>query len=56
MVISFIEFVIVNSKVSLTFSNVEVMFQLLVTRAVTEFESNALFNLITKENENAKSQ
>jgi hypothetical protein len=27
-----------------------------VTKAVTEYESNALFNLITKENENAKSK
>jgi hypothetical protein len=30
------------------------MFQLLVTKAVTEHDSNALFNLITKENEQSK--
>ena len=32
------------------------MFQLLVSKAVTEYESDALFNLITKENETAKSK
>jgi hypothetical protein len=34
---------------------VEQMFELLVTRAVTEHESNALFTLLTKENEQARS-
>ena len=56
MVIGFIEYVLVNSKVTLSYENVEKMFQLLVSRAVTEYESNALFELITKENENAKSK
>lgn len=56
MVISFIEFVLINSKVNLSFENVEKMFQLLVSKAVTEYESDALFNLITKENETAKSK
>jgi hypothetical protein len=56
VVISFIEFVLINSKVNLSFENVEKMFQLLVSKAVTEYESDALFNLITKENETAKSK
>ena len=56
MIISFIEYVIVNSKIVLSFDHIEKMFQLLVTRAVTEFESNALFELITKENEAARSK
>lgn len=56
VVMSFIEFVLVNSKVTLTFENIEKMFNLFVGRAVTEFESNALFQLITKENESAKSK
>ena len=55
VVMSFIQFLIMNSRVSLSFSNVEQMFQLLVTKAVTEHESNALFNFITKENEQSKS-
>ena len=53
---SFIEFVLVNSKVTLSFDNIEKMFNLFVVKAVTEIESNALFSLITKENETAKSK
>lgn len=56
VIISFIEFVLVNSKATLTFDHIEKMFNLLVVRAVTEFESDALFQLITKENETAKSK
>ena len=52
----FIEYVLVNSKMTLTFDQVELMFQLMVTKAVSEFESNALFDLITKENEISKSK
>lgn len=52
----FIEYVLVNSKMTLTFDQVEIMFQLMVTKAVSEFESNALFDLITKENEISKSK
>jgi len=32
------------------------MFQLMVAKAVTEYESNQLYNFITKENESAKSK
>ena len=46
----------VNSKVALSFENVEKMFQLLVVKSTNEYESNALFQLITKENEGAKSK
>jgi len=53
---SFIEFILVNSKVTLSYEHVEKMFNLLVVRAVTEVESNELFSLITKENETAKSK
>lgn len=53
---SFIEFVLVNSKVTLSFENIEKMFNIFVVKAVTEVESNALFQLITKENETAKSK
>jgi hypothetical protein len=56
VVFSFIEFVLINSKVTLSFENIEKMFTLLVTNAVTEYESDALFQMITKENENAKSK
>jgi hypothetical protein len=56
VILNFIEFVLINSKVPLTFDHVEKMFSLFVTRAVTEFETNAFFQLITKENENAKSK
>lgn len=55
-VTGFIEYVLVNSKVALSFDQVELMFQLMVTKAVSEFESNALFDLITKENEISKSK
>lgn len=55
-VTGFIEFVLVNSKITLTFEHVEKMFKLMVTQALTEFESNALFEFITKENQNAKSK
>lgn len=55
-VTGFIEYVLVNSKMTLTFDQVEIMFQLMVTKAVSEFESNALFDLITKENEISKSK
>jgi hypothetical protein len=53
---SFIEFVLVNSRVTLTFENIEKMFNWFVAKAVTEYESNAMFQLITKENETAKSK
>lgn len=53
---SFIEFVLVNSKVTLSFENIEKMFNIFNVKAVTEVESNALFELITKENETAKSK
>ncbi len=53
---SFIEYVLVNSRLALSFEHVETLFQLLATRALTEFESNALFTLITKENENSRSK
>lgn len=52
----FIEYILVNSKVALSYENVEQMFQLMVTKAITEYESNALFEIITKENENSKSK
>jgi hypothetical protein len=53
---SFIQFVIIYSKATLSFDNIEKMFQLMVKQAVTEYESNQLYNLITKENEVAKSK
>ena len=56
VIISFIEFILENSKVTLSFDNIEKMFNLFVSRQVTEYESNALFQFITKENENAKSK
>jgi len=56
VVMNFIEFVIVNSKVILSYDCIEKMFQLLVVNAVSEYESNAFFQLVTKENDNAKSK
>lgn len=56
VIMNFVEFVIVNSKISLSFDNIEKMFNLFVVKAVTEFESNAFFSLITKENEAGKSK
>jgi len=53
---NFVEFVIINSKIPLSFDNIEKMFNLFVVKAVTEFESNAFFSLITKENEAGKSK
>jgi len=47
---------IIYSKATLSFDHIELMFQLMVTKGVTEYESNQLFNLITKENEIAKSK
>jgi hypothetical protein len=32
------------------------MFLMFVTNAITEYETNAFFTLLTKENENAKSR
>lgn len=52
----FIEFILVNSKVTLTFEHIEKMFSLFVINAVTEVETNLFFKLITKENENARSK
>lgn len=53
---SFIEFVLVNSQISLQFDHVEKMFYMFVQNAVTEFEINCLFAFLTKENELAKSK
>ena len=53
-VMSFIQFLITYSKSTLSFDHIERMFQLMVTNGVTEYESNQLFNLITKENDIAK--
>lgn len=55
-VMSFIQFLITYSKSTLSFDHIERMFQLMVTNGVTEYESNQLFNLITKENDIAKSK
>ena len=54
-VMSFIKFLITYSNSTLSFDHIERMFQLMVTNSVTEYESNQLFNLITNENDNAKS-
>lgn len=40
VIMNFVEFVIVNSKVPLSFDNIEKMYNYFVVRAVTEFESN----------------
>lgn len=53
-VIGFIEFVLLNSQVRLTFEHIERLFTMLVSNGLTEFESNCLFELITKENDQAK--
>ena len=47
---------LVNSKISLTLDNVEKMFHMFVLNAVTEFETNSFFALLTKENDQAKSK
>lgn len=56
MVFSFIEFVLVNSKLSLRIYHIEMMFAMFVLNRVTELESNYFFNLLTKENETAKTK
>lgn len=53
-VTGFLEFVLLNSLIKLSFEHVEKLFTMLVSRGFSEFESNCLFELITKENEQAK--
>lgn len=53
-VTGFLEFVLLNSFIKLSFEHVEKLFTMLVSRGFSEFESNCLFELITKENEQAK--
>lgn len=40
VIFSFIEFILVNSKVTLSFEHIEKMFFMFVKEAVTEFETN----------------
>lgn len=54
-IFDFIEFALVNSKVILRFEHVERMFNLFVTSAISENETDLFFQLITKENEKGKS-
>ena len=56
VIMSFIEFVLVNSKINLIFEHVSEMYRMFVKEAKTEFETNMFFNMLTKENENAKSK
>lgn len=56
VIISFIEFVLTNSKITLTFEHIQRMFNMFVLNAVTEYESNTFFVFLTKENEQAKSK
>lgn len=56
VVMSFIEFVLVNSKLTLQFDHVEKMFFMFVSSAVTDFETNQFFAFLTKENELARSK
>lgn len=56
VIMNFIEFVLINSKVTLKYENVEKMFNLFVNRAVTEYETDLFFQIITKENETARSK
>jgi len=56
VVIGFIEYVLVNSKITLNYSHVERMYLMFVSNAVTEFETNAFFALLIKENDQAKSK
>ena len=51
VIFTFIEFILVNSKVTLSFDNVERMFAMFVRDSVTETETNSFFLLLTKENE-----
>jgi len=53
---NFIEYLLINSKVPLSFDHVFKMFSLFVAEAVTEFETNMFFQIVTKENESAKSK
>ena len=43
VIFSFIEFVLVNSRITLRFEHVERMFNLFVTRAITEYETDLFF-------------
>jgi hypothetical protein len=45
-----------NSKINISYEHVERMYMIFVLEAITEFETNAFFFLLTKENENAKSK
>jgi hypothetical protein len=55
VIFGLIEFILVNSKVTLSFDNVQMMFHMFVKERVTDFETNAFFILLTKENEQARS-
>ena len=55
VIFGLIEFILVNSKVTLSFENVQMMFHMFVKERVTDFETNAFFILLTKENEQARS-
>ncbi len=55
VIFGLIEFILVNSKVTLSFDNVQMMYHMFVKERVTDFETNAFFILLTKENEQARS-
>jgi hypothetical protein len=56
-VVNFIEYLVVNSRSSnLSFSNLQALFELCVTHAVTSLESKLFFVFLTKENDNSRTR
>jgi hypothetical protein len=55
-IFSFVEFILINSKLVLTTDHIEKMFNMFVLKPVTEYETNVFFSFLTKENESAKSK
>ena len=56
IIFSFIEFALINSKLTLTTEHISKMFDMFVLKPITEFETNIFFAFLTKENEQAKSK
>ena len=51
--ISFIEFILINSKIQISFDSVSQLFKFFVQESHSDFEKNIFFNFLTKENDKA---
>mmetsp|Transcript_8862 Transcript_8862/g.8233 ORF Transcript_8862/g.8233 Transcript_8862/m.8233 type:complete len:493 (+) Transcript_8862:1431-2909(+) len=56
VIFGMIEYILVNSRLTLSLENVGQMFTMFVKDHVTEYELNQFFMLLMKENENSRSQ